>query len=215
VKRLSRAQRSETFLEVFTAEDGPFFDGKPEGFKWRLVGEGEALAFFDRASLIDDIFHVRSLPDGSFETTDSRRERIAYENPQDGIGSSSAWPPLESEFVLVSRPVWIVEGVNPTAEYTRGRIVLRIDKESWQGSYATIHDRTGQLWQSILRSQDTFFEVNGVWRPYAASSFLLRLDWKSGEGRVTFPDPERPSSQSRIEHPKDFFTVANMVELSH
>ncbi len=44
VRQVSPANRSDGFLgSDMSQDDGPFFDGKPEDFEWKLVGDRQGL----------------------------------------------------------------------------------------------------------------------------------------------------------------------------
>jgi hypothetical protein len=139
VRAVSPANRSDGFLgSDMSQDDGSYFDGKPEDFDWKLVGEGEMLVLMDRASLMNKECNVFRLPSGGFESRDGLQPRLAYQT-KDFTGL--AWRPLESEYVLVKRPVWVVEGTPKDKYYLYGKIALRFDKETWRGTYNTVHSR--------------------------------------------------------------------------
>ena len=48
VRAVSPANRSDGFLgSDMSQDDGPFFDGKPEDFEWKLVGKRDGLRIVD------------------------------------------------------------------------------------------------------------------------------------------------------------------------
>src|SRR5436309_3213761 len=52
VRAVSPANRSDGFLgSDMSQDDGPFFDGKPEDFDWKLKGEVDQLRFVDPGNL--------------------------------------------------------------------------------------------------------------------------------------------------------------------
>jgi hypothetical protein len=56
VRQVSPTNRSDGFLgSDLSQDDGPFFDGKPEDFTWKLVGETEMLRLTDPYSLNGDV----------------------------------------------------------------------------------------------------------------------------------------------------------------
>jgi hypothetical protein len=61
------------------------------------------------------------------------------------------WRPLASEFVLLKRPVWIVEGTPKDRYYLYGKPLLRFDKESWRGTYNSKYDWQGQILNYVDR----------------------------------------------------------------
>ncbi|GIW39951.1 MAG: hypothetical protein KatS3mg076_0528 [Candidatus Binatia bacterium] len=65
VRAVSPANRSDGFLgSDMSQDDGSYFDGKPEDFEWKLVGEGEVLMLYDRTALLEKKHNLRALPEG-------------------------------------------------------------------------------------------------------------------------------------------------------
>ncbi len=211
VRAVSPANRSDGFLgSDMSQDDGSYFDGKPEDFTWKLVGEGEMLALMDRAALLEKKFNVHPLPGGGFEGRDSLRPRFAYQMPN-WDGSGLAWRPLASEFVLVARPVWIVEGTPKDKYYLYGKILLRLDKESWRGTYNSKYDWQGQILNSYLPVYGPIFPIDGEWRGYSADQFTMAQNWKLDRATVGYADPKNPVYQSRISFPDGFFNVEQLA----
>ncbi|MBX3025951.1 DUF1329 domain-containing protein [bacterium] len=205
VRAVSPANRSDGFLgSDMSQDDGSYFDGKPEDFDWKLVGDGEMLVLMDRASLMDKECNISRLPSGGFQGRDGLLPRFAYQT-KDFTGF--AWRPLQSDFVLVKRPVWIVEGTPKDKYYLFGKIVLRFDKESWRGTYNSKYDWQGEILNSYLPVYGPFFDVDGEWRSYAKLTFTMAQNWKLDRATVSFADPKAPTQQSRISFPEGFFNV--------
>jgi Protein of unknown function (DUF1329) len=208
VRRLSSVERSEAlFKQDISPDDGAFFDGNPVAFDWRLVGASEALAFVDRRAAIDGVHDFEKRPDGTFARFDSRQPRFAYQldSPE-----GSAIRPLDSEVVLVNRPVWIIECVSPDAFYAFGRLVLWFDAETWQGVFAVKYDRNGQPWKLYLPVLERFFEIDGAWRSYAASAFTLMEDLLLEHATAVYPVPDEPITTVN-DFPDDLFTISTMI----
>jgi hypothetical protein len=205
VRAVSPANRSDGFLgSDMSQDDGSYFDGKPEDFDWKLVGEGEMLALMDKAALIDKECDVTPLPNGGFQGKDGLLPRFAYQT-KDFTGL--AWRPLQSEFVLVKRPVWLVEGTPKDKYYLYGKIALRFDKETWRGTYNSKYDWQGQILNSYVPVFGPFFDVNGEWRSSAKLGFTMAQNWKLDRATVSYADPKAPVQQSRITFPEGFFNV--------
>src|SRR5215813_12456314 len=52
VRAVSPTNRSDGFLGSDTSQDdGPFFDGKPEDFEWKMVGQTDQLRFSEETNL--------------------------------------------------------------------------------------------------------------------------------------------------------------------
>src|SRR5262249_52221228 len=80
VRAVSPTNRSDGFLgSDMSQDDGSYFDGKPEDFEWKLVGEGEMLTMMDRTALLEQKCETKPLPGGGFESRDSLRPRFAYQ----------------------------------------------------------------------------------------------------------------------------------------
>jgi hypothetical protein len=212
VRAVSPANRSDGFLGSDMAQDdGSYFDGKPEDFTWRLIGDGEVLQLIDRESLLEGKFNLRQLPEGGTEGTDSLRPRFAYQ-ADNGDPEGVAWRPLETEFVLIKRPVWIVEGVPKDRYYLYGRIVLRFDKEGWSGTYNSKYDWQGQILNSYMPVYGPYFNIGGEWRRYAAALFTMSQNWKMNRATVSYADPKNPRYQSRISYPDGFFNIDKLMQ---
>src|SRR5262249_37572788 len=147
-------------------DDGSYFDGKPEDFTWRLVGDGEVLMLMDREALLEKKSNLHTLPGGGTEGIDSLRPRFAFQSDT-GRNEGVAWRPLDTEFVLVKRPIWLVEGIPKDRYYLYGKLVLRFDKESWRGTYSSKYDWQGQILNSYLPLFGPYFNIDGEWRSYA------------------------------------------------
>jgi hypothetical protein len=205
VRAVSPANRSDGFLgSDMSQDDGSYFDGKPEDFEWKLVGEGEMLQLMDKASLIDKECDVTPLPSGGFQGRDGLLPRFGY---QEKDFTGFAWRPLQSQFVLVKRPVWIVEGTPKDRYYLYGKIALRFDKEAWRGTYNSKYDWQGQILNSYMPVFGPFYDVAGEWRSSAKSGFTMAQNWKLDRATVSFADPKAPVQQSRITFPEGFFNV--------
>lgn len=210
-RAVSPANRSDGFLgSDMSQDDGSYFDGKPEDFTWRLVGEGEMLVLVDRQALLERKVAVIRLPGGGNEATDSLRPRFAYQLPNGG-GEGLAWRPLDTEFVLVKRPVWIVEGIPNDRYYLYGKILLRFDKQTWRGTYNSKYDWQGQILNSYLPVHSPTFNIEGEWRGYAAAQFTMSQNWKMNRATVSYADPQSPKYQTRIRFPDAFFTVDSLM----
>ena len=132
IRSVSPANRSDGFLgSDISQDDGPFFDGKPSDFTWKLVGEAEALRLMDPFSLKGDT--QRELrPDGSY-VEGIRNDVSPFCARDPNCKGLLPWAP--SAPVLSRRPVWIIEGVPKDKYYLYGKIELWVDKENFSGVY--------------------------------------------------------------------------------
>jgi hypothetical protein len=209
VRAVSPSNRSDGFLgSDMSQDDGSYFDGKPEDFEWKLTGEGEMLALMDRTAVVEQKYDIHALPGGGFEARDSLRPRFAYQTPN---WSGLAWRPLANEFVLVDRPVWIVEGTPKDKYYLYGKLLLRFDKVCWRGTYSSKYDWQGQILNSYLPVYGPLFLIDGEWRGYAATLFTMAQNWRLDRATVSYADPKNPVQQSRISFPEGFFNVEQLA----
>src|SRR6185369_17465308 len=128
-RAVSPTNRSDGFLgSDLSQDDGPFFDGKPEDFEWKLVGSGEQLRYADPLSL-EGKSEVRWLPGGGWRAIWNKDiKSVGFQDPNwKGI----AWAPIGPQ--LAKRPVWIIEATPKDKYYLYGKAQLLIDKETYQG----------------------------------------------------------------------------------
>jgi hypothetical protein len=144
VRAVSPTNRSDGFLgSDMSQDDGPFFDGKPEDFVWKLVGERETLALADPYRLKRDCVS-EALPGGGWSTTFKDVPMSGFQKPGwDGV----AWAPVSH--VLLRRPVWVIEGVPKDKYYLYGKMQLYIDRETYQGSWNRKFSWKGELLNTL------------------------------------------------------------------
>jgi hypothetical protein len=145
VRQISPANRSDGFLgSDLSQDDGAFFDGKPEDFEWRLVGEREGLVLADPASL-DGAVERTAEPDGGFrDVWPTGQQIIGYQDP---AWTGTAWAPRAP--VLVRRKLWVVEARPRDPYYLFSRIELSLDQETFQGVWSRKFDAQGALLRSL------------------------------------------------------------------
>ncbi len=132
VRAISPANRSDGFLGSDTsADDGYFFDGKPQDFKWRLVGKQDAYVMMDPEA-VNGTVKPRPIPNKQgWSTTIADRPNVyGWE-----ISGWSGVPWAAPNMGLVRRPVYIVEGIPNDKYYLYGKIVLWIDAQTWSGAW--------------------------------------------------------------------------------
>jgi hypothetical protein len=155
-RQVSPLNRSDGFLgSDISLDDGPFFDAKPEEFTYRLLGREDQLVLIDPYSVRGEAELV-ALPGGGWRTVWKDAPRIGADVPGwDGL----PWAPVSA--VLARRPVWVVEAVPRDRHYLYGRIVLRIDAETYRGSWVTKYDRAGALTASYQVSTGAYYAPDG------------------------------------------------------
>jgi hypothetical protein len=145
VRQVSPANRSDGFLgSDMSQDDGPFFDGKPEDFVWKMTGEVEQLRIVDPLNLegksgnewIEDGGGWRAIwPDIPF---------LGYMDPEwKGI----AWAPASA--ALAKRRFYVVEGVPKDRYYLYGKLELYIDAVAFQGAWNRKFSWKGELLNSV------------------------------------------------------------------
>jgi hypothetical protein len=141
VRAVSPANRSDGYLgSDISADDGFFFDGKPEDFDWKVVGRRDALRIIDPETITDQLPVNRS-PDGGWVSLTDRNPPTAGYRAQNWTGI--AWAPTEAG--LAKRPMWIVQGTPHDKYYLYGRVELWIDAETWSGAWNRKFDWSGEL----------------------------------------------------------------------
>jgi hypothetical protein len=174
VRQVSPANRSDGFLgSDLTQDDGAYFDGKVEDFRWKLVGEREMLVLFDRASM-DEQPQLQRLPSGGWRMVVPDRPRLGFQLPD---WKGAPWCPIGE--VLVRRPQWIVEAVPKDQYYLYGKLVFRFDKDVYLGSYSSKYDWQGNLVASFAAIRTNIVKVapGELWG-WAGSAVATALNWK-------------------------------------
>src|SRR6185369_2914999 len=129
------ANRSDGFLgSDISQDDGPYFDGKPEDFNFKLVGDAVILAHFDKPALEkgspiqkvqpgDRISHLISESSTGWKLKVPEYNVIASQEPGwEKDKGMVAWAP--TQMALVPRPVWVVEAVPKNEYYLYGKQVF-------------------------------------------------------------------------------------------
>jgi len=164
VRAVSPANRSDGFLgSDMSQDDGPFFDGKPEDFTWKLVGETEMLRLVDPKSFASGSTQVW-LPQGGWRSVWGGAPVVGFQDPG---WKGVAWAPLQAG--LARRPCWIIEGLPKDKYYLFGKIQLYIDKETYQGGWNRKFAWTGELLNTL---QVTAYQKQELKRPDGMSEWL-------------------------------------------
>jgi len=197
VRQVSPANRSDGFLgSDLSQDDGAFFDGKPEDFTWKLVGERTALVLADPASLEGRV-QRRARPDGGIEETWPEGQTVL--GYQDAGWKGLPWAPLGP--VRVQRKLWIVEATPKDPYYLFARIELGIDQETFQGTASRKFDAQGTLMRSLefLAYASQPIDVGGEHLVYPASSMgcILAENTKAGRATVAGSAPPGRSVHER------------------
>jgi uncharacterized protein DUF1329 len=174
VRQVSAANRSDGFLgSDMTQDDGAYFDGKVQDFTWKLIGSQDLLVPFDRPSF-EEAAQLERLPAGGWRMLIPARPRLGAEVPG---WKGAPWCPTEE--VLIRRPAWIVEAVPKDQYYRFGKLILRFDKDTFMGSYASKYDWSGNLISSFSAINTNIVKAapGELWA-WAGGAVAVAIDWK-------------------------------------
>jgi len=141
VRAVSPANRSDGYLgSDISGDDGFCFDGKPEDFDWKLVGQRDGLRIVDPNAVAGPI-KVTPVPGGGWNTlTDLNSPTAGYLlHGWTGV----AWAP--AELALAKRAFWVVEGTPHDNYYLYGRLQIWVDAETWDGAWNRKFGWNGEL----------------------------------------------------------------------
>ena len=213
VRAVSPTNRSDGFLgSDMSQDDGPFFDGKPEDFTWKLVGEQDVVRLVDPFSLRGERRRVQ-LPGGGWR---GRYQHVPMVGFQDPNWKGSPWAPLN--FALAKRSCWIIEGVPKDSYYLFGKIQLYIDKETYQGAFNRKFGWNGDLINSYM----VFADLNGTSTPndddyYGGGSILYQGAENLKLNRatvITAPSGSSdPPNDRRIKLDPQFFNSQSLLRV--
>jgi len=197
VRQISPANRSDGFLgSDLSQDDGAIFDGKPEDFEWKLIGERQALVLADPRSLAGEVKRTKR-PDGGYEEEWPEDQKVVgYQDPQ---WTGFAWAPLAP--VLVQRKIWVIEAKSRDPYYLFGRIELGIDQETFQGVSSRKFDTQGSLLRSLLFlvAAPQTIELDGekVRLPASSMGYTLAENLKQERATVVGTVPPGTSVHAR------------------
>jgi Protein of unknown function (DUF1329) len=198
VRQVSPANRSDGFLgSDLSQDDGALFDGKPEDFTWKLVGEKEQLVLADPASLAGQVGR-KVRPDGGFD--DEWPADLKVVGHQDPTWKGLPWAPVAP--VLVRRKLWIVEAKPNDPLYLFSRIELGIDQETFQGASSRKFDSQGVLLRSLqfMLGASQPVEINGEKLSFPATQmgYVLAENTKQARATVAATTPPGKSVHERL-----------------
>ena len=170
VRAVSPANRSDGFLgSDMSQDDGPFFDGKPEDFTWKLTGETEQLRIVDPMNL-EGKSRNDWMPQGGWRANWPDMPFIGYMDPQ---WKGVAWAPIAAG--LAKRPFYRVEGVPKDKYYLYGKIELFLDKIGFQGSWNRKYSWKGE----VLNTTQVM-----AWNPQEVTRPNGQKDWVQGSNQA-------------------------------
>lgn len=209
VRQVSPANRSDGFLgSDLTQDDGAYFDGKVEDFTWKLVGEQDLLVLFDRPSFTDPA-QLQRLPEGGWRMFVPGGARVGFQVPD---WKGVAWCPMQE--VLIRRPHWVIEAVPKDPYYLFGKIVLRFDKELFQGSYSSKYDWQGNLIASYSAIRTNIVKVapGELWG-WAGGAVAVGINWKLDRATTAgIVAGQNVPADSRIPLSPNLFSLQSLMD---
>jgi hypothetical protein len=195
VRQLSPANRSDGFLgSDLTQDDGLFFDGKPEDFTWKLVGESETYRLADPTSLAESRA-PKALPGGGWRASFHDGPIAGFEDP---AWKGAPWAPVSA--VLAKRKVWILEATPKDAYYLYGKLQLAVDKETFQGAWSRKFSRNGELLgdfvpAGFVNTEVTVADGSKEWVAAPGMAYYVAINAKMDRATVTgFPLKDRANA---------------------
>ena len=170
VRAVSPANRSDGFLgSDESQDDGPFFDGKVQDFKWKLVGQVDQLRIADERNLKGEATAKWTGNGWNTEWPD-----IPFLGYMDNNWKGIAWAPTGGA-VLSKRKFWIVEGVPNDRYYLYGKLQLYIDSVTFQGA-----------WLRKFGWKDELLAIHQVlgWNPIAFTRPNGKVDYNEGSNQA-------------------------------
>lgn len=171
VRPINPANRADGFLgSDLSQDDGPYFDGKPEEFDFKLLGDGWILGTFDNRGIDDPVFPTRLTPnmpvsplidssETGWRTSYPVLNQIAAQDREGAGKGLVAWAPLQ--IALVARPVWIVEATPKNPYYLYGKQVMYLDKDSFRGYWKSKYDWKGGILMNYQVPESLIQKIDG------------------------------------------------------
>jgi hypothetical protein len=166
VRRLTASNSSEGLYGGTISRDDVYgWGGKIQYMKWKLVGQQDILvpiapSGIEKAMVAgdpmpkklptdsNDIRNRGQIPSGQVaRITWSPEERVEVGYEKEGW-TGFAWAPTKLK--LAKRKCWVVEATPKDPYYAYGRRVVYIDKSAYWSYWATLYDRAGEYWKTIL-----------------------------------------------------------------
>ena len=173
VRPINPANRADGFLgSDLSQDDGPYFDGKPEEFEFKLIGEGWILGSFDNKGLdepswpkplseFSDITPLVDKSDIGWRLSYPPTTLIASQKEDWKAGEGQvAWAP--EQIALVPRPVWIVEATPRNPYYLYGKQVMYFDKENFRGYWKSKYDWKGNVLMNYQVPESLIYKIDGA-----------------------------------------------------
>ena len=165
VRAVSPTNRSDGFLGSDLSQDDSFyFDGKPQDFKWRLIGKHKELVRGGLQSFNGSLHWEPGARQGSWRVS---RDHLVRAGLNDPSWKGLPWAPIDD--VLVERPVWEVEAIPKDRYYLYGRIRLRLDADYFRGTYNSKYSWQGEIMNMYNPTIPFGRSPDGKFWPYLAA----------------------------------------------
>jgi len=217
VRRLTASNTSEGMFGSIIARDDPFgWAGKIQYMNWKLIGLQDMLVPIAPTGIEKAVLPGEAAPKklgadprlikdragipegmvGRVTWTPEERVEVGYEKEGwQGI----AWAPTKLK--LAKRRCWVLEAIPKDPYYAYGRRTLYADRTTYWGYWATLYDRAGEYWKTIMwfdkmsftpgRAQTTkhpFWGLGEDVRQNRASFFDVQSKGYYTEYSLGFPD---------------------------
>jgi hypothetical protein len=166
VRRLTASNSSEGMFGSTMARDDAYgWGGKIQYMEWKLVGVQDMLvpiapSGIEKPMVAGEPAPKKLTPDPTLiknrgeippgqvaRITWSPEERIIPGYEKEGW-QGDMWVP--SNLKLAKRKCWVVEATPKDPYYAYGRRVVYIDKSAYWAYWATLYDRAGEFWKTLL-----------------------------------------------------------------
>jgi hypothetical protein len=166
VRRVTASNTSEGLFGSIIARDDPRgWAGKIQYMHWKLIGVQDMLvpiapSGMEKAivggdpapkKLPGDLNLIKNrgqIPPGQvgrITWSEAERVTVGYEEPSwQGV----AWAPTKLK--LAKRRCWIIEATPKDPYYAYGRRIIYVDKNAYWGYWATLYDRAGEYWKTLM-----------------------------------------------------------------
>ncbi len=143
-RRLNAATRSDPLagLDIFS-DDLNCYAGKPEYYRWKLVGEQKVLA-----PIVGPYALAQTRTGETRYEIDIPYLKGGYETP----GNAGAPWQITENLVLVERPAWVMEGESRDPYYNFGKVIMHVDKEMNRIYWKQVHNRAGEYFYTAMCS---------------------------------------------------------------
>src|SRR5581483_6625473 len=201
VRAINPNNRADGLLgSDISEDDGPYFDGKPEEFNFKLVGQTTILAHYDGPGLDSDGSNVHKLEPGAKVSTlvtirepawqvISPKLRVIWSDApgwQSEPKQLAAWAPVQ--YALVPRKVWVVEATPKDKYYIYGKQTLYLDQLNYNGYWKNKFDWKGEALNNYAIPGTMWFKVDGApgyTKGGGGGNIAVALNYKGDRATVT------------------------------